>query len=460
MAKEKRIYSCKDCGAQTPQWAGRCGDCGAWNSLAEEIQAATSPISEATISRHASYAGEQKGQVQSLAEVTSEQAVRWTTGLPELDRVLGGGLVTGSVVLIGGDPGIGKSTLLLQAMAMMAKTSGVSPLYVSGEESLQQIRLRAERLQLENVPLDLLAETHAEQMVATAKKLRPQVMVIDSIQTVFTELLQSAPGTVAQVRESAAQLVRFAKSSGTTMILVGHVTKQGAIAGPRVLEHMVDTVLYFEGDSSTRFRILRAVKNRFGAINELGVFGMTELGLKEVSNPSAIFLSRGDETLAGSVVTVIREGSRPMLVEVQALVDDSAIGNPRRVSVGLDQNRLAMLLAILHRHGGITCSDQDVFINVVGGVKLSETGADLAVLSAVLSSLKNKAIARDLIIFGEVGLTGEIRPVQGGEERISDAAKHGFKHAIVPTANAPRKPIKGIKITAVQHLSEAIEALK
>jgi DNA repair protein RadA/Sms len=457
MAKEKRIYSCKECGAQTPQWAGRCGDCGAWNSLAEEIQAATSPVSEATISRHTSYAGEQKGQVQSLTEVTSEQAVRWTTGLAELDRVLGGGLVTGSVVLIGGDPGIGKSTLLLQAMAMMAQTSGASPLYVSGEESLQQIRLRAERLQLENVPLDLLAETHAEQMVETAKKLRPQVMVIDSIQTVFTELLQSAPGTVAQVRESAAQLVRFAKSSGTTMILVGHVTKQGAIAGPRVLEHMVDTVLYFEGDSSTRFRILRAVKNRFGAINELGIFGMTELGLKEVSNPSAIFLSRGGQALAGSVVTVVREGSRPMLVEVQALVDDSALGNPRRVSVGLDQNRLAMLLAILHRHGGITCSDQDVFINVVGGVKLSETGADL---SAVLSSLKDKAIARDLIIFGEVGLTGEIRPVQGGEERISDAAKHGFKHAIVPTANAPRKPIKGIKITSVQHLSEAIKALE
>jgi DNA repair protein RadA/Sms len=460
MAKEKRIYSCKECGAQTPQWAGRCGDCGAWNSLAEEIQAATSPVSEATISRHTSYAGEQKGQVQSLTEVTSEQAVRWTTGLAELDRVLGGGLVTGSVVLIGGDPGIGKSTLLLQAMAMMAQTSGASPLYVSGEESLQQIRLRAERLQLENVPLDLLAETHAEQMVETAKKLRPQVMVIDSIQTVFTELLQSAPGTVAQVRESAAQLVRFAKSSGTTMILVGHVTKQGAIAGPRVLEHMVDTVLYFEGDSSTRFRILRAVKNRFGAINELGIFGMTELGLKEVSNPSAIFLSRGGQALAGSVVTVVREGSRPMLVEVQALVDDSALGNPRRVSVGLDQNRLAMLLAILHRHEGITCSDQDVFINVVGGVKLSETGADLAVLSAVLSSLKDKAIARDLIIFGEVGLTGEIRPVQGGEERISDAAKHGFKHAIVPTANAPRKPIKGIKITSVQHLSEAIKALE
>ena len=460
MAKPKRLYRCKECGGQTPQWAGRCSDCGAWNSLEEEIQAASSATSQAMISRHSSYAGEQKSEVQPLSQVTSQQAVRWTTGLPELDRVLGGGLVTGSVVLIGGDPGIGKSTLLLQAMALMAETSGVSPLYISGEESLQQIRLRAERLNLHQSPLDLLAETHAEQMIATAHSRKPQVMVIDSIQTVFTELLQSAPGTVAQVRESAAQLVRFAKSSGTTLILVGHVTKQGALAGPRVLEHMVDTVLYFEGDTSTRFRILRAVKNRFGAVNELGVFGMTELGLKEVSNPSAIFLSRGEAAVAGSVVTVIREGSRPMLVEVQALVDDSPLGNPRRVSVGLEQNRLAMLLAILHRHGGITCSDQDVFINVVGGVKLSETGADLAVLAAVLSSLRDRTIPRDWVLFGEVGLTGEIRPVQAGEERIRDAAKHGFSHAIVPKANAPHKTIKGIKVIAVQHLSEAIEALK
>jgi len=461
MAKPKRLYRCKDCGGQTPQWAGRCGECGAWNSLEEEVQLSSSTATaQTTIAKHTGYAGEQKNEVQSLREITSEQAVRWTTGLPELDRVLGGGLVTGSVVLIGGDPGIGKSTLLLQAMAMMAKTSGISPLYISGEESLQQIRLRAERLQLEHTPVDLLAETHAEEMIATAHVRKPQVMVIDSIQTVFTELLQSAPGTVAQVRESAAQLVRFAKSSGTTLILVGHVTKQGALAGPRVLEHMVDSVLYFEGDTSTRFRILRAVKNRFGAVNELGVFSMTELGLKEVSNPSAIFLSRGEDSLSGSVVTVIREGSRPMLVEVQALVDESPLGNPRRVSVGLDQNRLAMLLAILHRHGGITCSDQDVFINVVGGVKLSETGADLAVLAAVISSLRNKPIPRDLILFGEVGLTGEIRPVQAGEERIRDAAKHGFTHAIVPAANAPRKSIKGIKVIAVRHLSEAIDAMR
>jgi len=458
MAKVKRSYRCSECGATTPQWAGQCTDCGAWNSLEEEL--AKPAANQATISRHSSYAGEQKNDVQQLGAIVSEQAARWTTGLPELDRVLGGGLVTGSVVLIGGDPGIGKSTLLLQAMASMADVSGVSPLYISGEESLQQIRLRAERLQLENASVDLLAETHAENMVAIASKQKPQVMVIDSIQTVFTELLQSAPGTVAQVRESAAQLVRFAKSSGTTMILVGHVTKQGALAGPRVLEHMVDTVLYFEGDTSTRFRILRAVKNRFGAVNELGVFGMTELGLKEVSNPSAIFLSRGEEAVAGSVVTVIREGSRPMLVEVQALVDESPLGNPRRVSVGLEQNRLAMLLAILHRHGGITCSDQDVFINVVGGVKLSETGADLAVIAAIISSLRNKAIPRDWVLFGEVGLTGEIRPVQAGEERVKDAGKHGFSHAIVPKANAPRKAIKGIKVIAVDHLSEAIAALK
>ena len=460
MAKLKRVDSCKDCGAQTPQWAGRCAECGAWNSLQENVQTPASATNLETIVRHTGYAGEQKNDVQSLREVTSEQAVRWTTGLAELDRVLGGGLVTGSVVLIGGDPGIGKSTLLLQAMAIMSKKTGISPLYISGEESLQQIRLRAERLNLEQTPLDLLAETHTEQIISVAKSRKPQVMVIDSIQTVFTELLQSAPGTVAQVRESAAQLVRFAKSSGTTLILVGHVTKQGALAGPRVLEHMVDTVLYFEGDSSTRFRILRAVKNRFGAVNELGVFAMTELGLKEVSNPSAIFLSRDSEPLAGSVVTVIREGSRPMLVEVQALVDESPLGNPRRVCVGLEQNRLAMLLAVLHRHGGITCSDQDVFINVVGGVKLSETGADLAVLAAVLSSLRNKTIPSDWILFGEVGLTGEIRPVQAGEERIHDAAKHGFSYAIVPKANAPRKTIEGIKVIAVQHLSEAIDALK
>jgi DNA repair protein RadA/Sms len=459
MAKAKRVYVCRECGSKTPQWAGQCSDCGAWNSLEEAVQAPTDAGSQANIQKHTGYAGETRKEVQALADITSEEAVRWTTGLPELDRVLGGGLVTGSVILIGGDPGIGKSTLLLQAMASLAQATNIKPLYVSGEESLQQIRLRAERLDLAQAPIDLLAETHVEQMLDVAQQRRPNVMVIDSIQTVFTEQLQSAPGTVAQVRESAAQLVRMAKSTGTTMIMVGHVTKQGALAGPRVLEHMVDTVLYFEGDTSTRFRIMRAVKNRFGAVNELGVFGMTELGLKEVSNPSAIFLSRGEEAVAGSVVTVIREGSRPMLVEVQALVDDSSLGNPRRVTVGLEQNRLAMLLAILHRHGGIACHDQDVFINVVGGVKLSETGADLAVLAAIMSSLRNKPIPKDWVLFGEVGLTGEIRPVQAGEERIRDAGKHGFKRAIVPAANAPRQPLKDIKVTPVKHLSEMLQAL-
>ena len=461
MAKDKCSYRCQQCGMQTPQWAGRCDGCGAWNSLEEEVQQTRSTKSKTTIDRHSGYAGtgRQKNEIQKLSKVSSEQALRWTTGLPELDRVLGGGLVTGSVILIGGDPGIGKSTLLLQAVAKMATVSKIDPLYISGEESLQQIRLRAQRLRLQKVPLSLLAETHAESMIAMAHHARPQVMVVDSIQTVFTEVLQSAPGTVAQVRESAAQLVRFAKSSGIALVLVGHVTKAGSIAGPRVLEHMVDTVLYFEGDTSTRFRILRAVKNRFGAVNELGVFAMTELGLKEISNPSAIFLSRGEVALAGSVVTVTREGSRPILVEVQALADDSALGNPRRVSVGLEQNRLAMLLAILHRHSGVACSNQDVFINVVGGVRLNETGADLAVVAAVLSSLRDQAVPSDWVLFGEVGLTGEIRPVQAGEDRINDAAKHGFIHAIVPANNVPRRTIKGIKVSGVKHLSDVVDLL-
>ncbi len=462
MAKAKLGYRCQECGGQAPQWAGRCDVCGAWNSLEENILLTSVASSKVAVSRYSSYAGhtEQNNPIQCLSKVISEQATRWTTGISELDRVLGGGLVTGSVILIGGDPGIGKSTLLLQAVAKMVTVSDISPLYISGEESLQQIRLRAERLQLEQTPLSLLAETHAEKMIAIAHSSRPQIMVVDSIQTVFTEILQSAPGTVAQVRESAARLVRFAKSSNIALILVGHVTKAGSIAGPRVLEHIVDTVLYFEGDTQTRFRILRAVKNRFGAVNELGVFSMTELGLKEISNPSAIFLSRGMSTpLAGSAVTVIREGSRPMLVEVQALVDESALSNPRRVTVGLEQNRLAMLLAILHRHSGITCSNQDAFINVVGGVKLNETGADLAVVAAVVSSLRDRPVARDWILFGEVGLTGEVRPVQAGEDRINDAAKHGFKFAIVPTNNVPRKPVKGITVSGVSHLSELIDML-
>jgi DNA repair protein RadA/Sms len=386
--------------------------------------------------------------------------VRLSSGLSELDRVLGGGLVTGSVVLIGGNPGIGKSTLLLQSLATMGADRQGRVLYVTGEESLEQISLRAQRLDLGTAPVRLLADTLVERALAVAQQERPQVMVVDSIQTLYSEQLQSAPGTVTQVRESAAQLLRYAKQSGVAVILVGHVTKEGALAGPRVLEHMVDTVLYFEGDGGERLRVLRAVKNRFGAVNELGVFAMTERGLREVSNPSAIFLSRGKEAVPGSAVTVIREGSRPLLVEVQALVDDSHLANPRRVTVGLEPNRLAMLLAILHRHGAVMPGAQDVFINVVGGVRVNETGADLAVLAAIISSLRDRPLAQDLVLFGEVGLTGEIRPVPGGEERLAAAAKHGFKKAILPQANMPRRSLKEISITPVGRLVEVLEALK
>jgi DNA repair protein RadA/Sms len=369
-------------------------------------------------------------------------------------------LVAGSVVLIGGNPGIGKSTLLLQALATMGAARQGQVLYVTGEESLEQISLRAQRLDLGTAPVRLLADTLVERALAVAQQERPQVMVVDSIQTLYSEQLQSAPGTVTQVRESAAQLLRYAKQSGVAVILVGHVTKEGALAGPRVLEHMVDTVLYFEGDGGERLRVLRAVKNRFGAVNELGVFAMTERGLREVSNPSAIFLSRGKEAVPGSAVTVIREGSRPLLVEVQALVDDSHLANPRRVTVGLEPNRLAMLLAILHRHGAVMPGAQDVFINVVGGVRVNETGADLAVLAAIVSSLRDRPLAQDLVLFGEVGLTGEIRPVPGGEERLAAAAKHGFKKAILPQANTPRRSLKEISITPVGRLVEVLEALK
>jgi DNA repair protein RadA/Sms len=409
--------------------------------------------------RYANYAGT-LSTVQSLAEVRIGGEVRLSSGLSELDRVLGGGLVAGSVVLIGGNPGIGKSTLLLQSLATMGADRQGRVLYVTGEESLEQISLRAQRLDLGTAPVRLLADTLVERSLAVAQQERPQVMVVDSIQTLYSEQLQSAPGTVTQVRESAAQLLRYAKQSGVAVILVGHVTKEGALAGPRVLEHMVDTVLYFEGDGGERLRVLRAVKNRFGAVNELGVFAMTERGLREVSNPSAIFLSRGKEAVPGSAVTVIREGSRPLLVEVQALVDDSHLANPRRVTVGLEPNRLAMLLAILHRHGAVMPGAQDVFINVVGGVRVNETGADLAVLAAVVSSLRDRPLAQDLVLFGEVGLTGEIRPVPGGEERLAAAAKHGFKKAILPQANTPRRSLKEISITPVGRLVEVLEALK
>jgi DNA repair protein RadA/Sms len=407
--------------------------------------------------REAGYAGTASASVITLSSLQPEGLARNSVGLGELDRALGGGLVPGSVVLIGGDPGIGKSTLLLQALS--ALSGSMTSLYVTGEESPQQVALRASRLGIEGSSLRLLSETSVEQILTIATRERPQVMVLDSIQTLYTETLQSAPGSVAQVRESAAQLVRFAKQSGTAMFLVGHVTKEGALAGPRVLEHMVDTVLYFEGDPGDRYRILRAIKNRFGAVNELGVFAMTESGLKEVHNPSAIFLSRHEQAVPGSVVMVTWEGTRPLLVEVQALVDDSQLGNPRRVTLGLEQNRLSMLLAVLHRHGGLALGDQDVFVNVVGGVRVSETAADLAVLLAVMSSFRNKPLPEHLIVFGEVGLSGELRPVPNGQDRLHEAAKHGFRLAIIPTANRPKKAIRELEVMAVSNLAQLLDTV-
>ncbi len=455
MAKAPKIqYQCSDCGASFPKWAGQCADCGAWNTLQEQVPAA----SKAAGGRFGGYAGDARSQsVRRLSDVAAERSERISTGLGELDRVLGGGLVLGSVALIGGDPGIGKSTLLIQAMALLAEQMPV--LYVSGEESAEQISLRAQRLGLSGEQVQLLTETCVERIIGLTQQHAPRALVLDSIQTFYTEELQSAPGSVAQVRESAARLVRFAKQTGTSLFLVGHVTKEGALAGPRVLEHMVDTVLYFEGESGSQFRLIRAIKNRFGAVNELGVFAMTDKGLREVANPSAIFLSRHEEQVPGSAILVTREGTRPLLVEVQALVDQSPLGNPRRVALGLGQNRLSMLLAVLHRHGGIGMFDQDVFLNVVGGVRVTEPAADLAVLLAVLSSFRDRPLPNDLVTFGEVGLAGEVRPVPSGQERLREAAKHGFRRAIVPRANAPKKPIDGLEVVAVSRIGEAIEAL-
>ncbi len=455
MAKLKSAYACNDCGAQAAKWTGQCGACGAWNTLSEIVLSGPLERSE---SRFQSYAP--PAAVQSLHAVPDEDQTRIACEIGELDRVLGGGLVAGSVTLIGGDPGIGKSTILLQALAAIGRQAPV--LYVSGEESAQQVAMRARRLGLNAAGVRLLAETAVERIVQTAQQERPRVMVIDSIQTVYTELLTSAPGSVAQVRESAAQLVRYAKQTGLALFLVGHVTKEGTLAGPRVLEHMVDTVLYFEGDSSSRFRLIRAIKNRFGAVNEIGVFVMTETGLREVTNPSAMFISPQATPVPGSAVMVTQEGTRPLLVEVQALVDRSHLANPRRVCVGLDGNRLAMLLAVLHRHAGVAMYDQDVFVNVVGGVRVTEPAADLAVLAAAVSSLRNRPLAKKLIVFGEIGLAGEVRPVQRGQERIREAAKLGFEQAIIPQANAPKRE-KGAAnemiITPVARLDEAIEAL-
>jgi DNA repair protein RadA/Sms len=445
--KTKQIYVCSQCGTQSPKWLGQCPDCSSWNSLFEER------IAKSTL-KTGGYAGAESSLVTQLSEVTLQEQTRFTTGLSELDHVLGGGLILGSVVLIGGDPGIGKSTLLIQTLCQMSLLNKV--MYITGEESLQQVTLRARRLELPQAGVQLLAETQVERILALVEQHKPQILVIDSIQTLFTEQLSSAPGGVSQVRESAAQLVRHAKRTGTSLFLVGHVTKEGALAGPRVLEHMVDTVLYFEGEAGSRFRVIRAVKNRFGAVNELGIFAMTDKGLRQVSNPSAIFLSQYEHPISGSVIMVTWEGTRPLLVEVQALVDQSHLGNPRRVTVGLEQNRLAMLLAVLHRHGGVVTFDQDVFINVVGGVRVSETGADLAQVLAIVSSLKNKPLPADLVVFGEIGLAGEIRPVPSGQERLREAAKHGFKTAIVPKGNMPKSPIPGIEIKGAQSIAEAL----
>jgi len=448
MAKPKSIYVCTECGGQTPKWQGQCPHCSAWNSLVETVVEAVSR------NRFASIA---PSKLQSLGDVEAQELPRQSTGIAEFDRVLGGGLVHGAVVLLGGDPGIGKSTLLLQALCHMGAQRSV--LYVSGEESAQQIALRARRLALDARPLQLLAEIQLEKILATLSSQKPEVAVMDSIQTLYSEALQSAPGSVAQVRECAAQLARYAKQSDTAVIFIGHVTKEGTLAGPRVLEHIVDTVLYFEGDSHSSFRLIRAVKNRFGAVNELGVFAMTEKGLRGVNNPSALFLSQHGQEVAGSCVLVTQEGTRPLLVEIQALVDDAHAPNPRRLTVGLEQNRLAMLLAVLHRHAGIACFDQDVFVNAVGGVKIAEPAADLAVLLAIVSSLRNRPLSHKLVVFGEVGLAGEIRPVQRGQERLKEAAKLGFGQALIPRANKPKHPIDGIEVTAVDRVEEAVSKI-
>lgn len=452
MAKRKTQYLCSACGEESAKWSGQCPACGTWNSLEEGAR----PVAPAAAARLGGYSGSVM-PVQELGAVELAATPRISTGLAEFDRVLGGGLVPGSVVLLGGDPGVGKSTGLLQVGGALGHRHKV--LYVSGEESPGQIAMRARRLGLPTAGMLLLAETVIENILATAAEVRPEVLVIDSIQTMQVGALSSAPGSVAQVRESAALLTRFAKQSGTAVFLVGHVTKSGDLAGPRVLEHMIDVVCYFEGNLDSRYRLLRAVKNRFGAVNELGVFAMTDRGLKEITNPSALFLARQDEPAPGSLVTALWEGSRPLLVELQALVDQSRAEIPRRLAVGLETNRLALLLAVLHRHGRQATYDRDVFVNVVGGVKVTETAADLALLLAVASSLQNRALPRDLLVFGEVGLAGEIRPVLNGQERLREAAKHGFKRAVVPKANAPREPISGLTVTAVDKLAAALETL-
>jgi DNA repair protein RadA/Sms len=451
VAKPKTLYVCQSCGASFPKWGGQCSACHVWNTLEESIEEGSSHR----------YSGVVKASpLQKLSTITVEESARLSTQIPEFDRVLGGGIVDAGVVLIGGDPGIGKSTLLLQTLAELSRV-GENVLYVSGEESAAQIALRAQRISSESPDLAILPEIQLEKIMATIEAMRPRVAVIDSIQTIYSEALTSAPGSVAQVRECAAHLTRLAKATGVSLILVGHVTKEGNLAGPRVLEHIVDAVLYFEGDTHSSFRLVRAIKNRFGAVNELGVFAMTDRGLKGVSNPSALFLSQHAEVVPGSCVLVTQEGSRPLLVEIQALVDTSHVPNPRRLALGLEQHRLAMLLAVLHRHAGIACFDQDVFLNAVGGVKIGEPAADLAVLMAIQSSIRNKALPKDLVVFGEVGLAGEIRACARGQERLKEAAKLGFKRAIVPKANAPKAKIAAdFEIFPVERIDQAISILQ
>ncbi|HET9978234.1 MAG TPA: DNA repair protein RadA [Burkholderiaceae bacterium] len=478
MAKEARtVYTCTECGGTSAKWLGKCPQCGAWNTLEEGV---AEPTGAKT---HRFHSIAKAAPVATLAEIDAADVARTPTGQDELDRVLGGGIVPGGVVLIGGDPGIGKSTLLLQAAEALSRqpapgrppagdapSGGRAPpadlggpflkvLYVTGEESGAQVALRSRRLGLSGERVRVLAEIQLERIVATLDAEQPAFCVIDSIQTLYSDQLTSAPGSVAQVRECAAQLTRVAKARGIAVVLVGHVTKEGAIAGPRVLEHIVDTVLYFEGDTHSSFRLVRAIKNRFGAVNEIGVFAMTERGLKGVSNPSAIFLSTHGEPVPGSCVLVTLEGTRPLLVEVQALVDSGG-PSPRRLSVGLDRDRLAMLLAVLHRHAGVDCLDQDVFVNAVGGVRISEPAADLAVLLAIQGSLRGRALPRGFIAFGEVGLAGEVRPAPRGQERLKEAAKLGFSVAVVPKANAPKKAIEGLTIHAVERVEEAIDIVR
>lgn len=449
MAKPKLAFCCQNCGMLHPKWTGQCTGCNDWNTIVEEIRRIETPAS-----RYQGFAGASP-EMTCMADVELHSEVRISCGLPELDRVLGGGMIMGSAILIGGDPGIGKSTLLLQAVSYLSEN--LRAVYVTGEESLQQITLRARRLGLPEKDLWLLADTNIENILEHLQKEKPRIVVIDSIQTMHTGLLSSAPGSVGQVRESAMRLVNFAKQTNTALFIVGHVTKEGHLAGPRVLEHMVDTVLYFEGEQDNRHRIIRAVKNRFGAVNELGIFAMTEKGLREVSQPSAIFLSRYTHSVAGSIITATKEGSRPLLVEVQALVDQSHMANPRRLSVGLETQRLSLLLAVLNRHSGISTHGMDVFLNVVGGLQIFETAADVPTILAILSSLRNRPIPHHLLAFGELGLAGEIRPVSGGQERLKEAAKHGFKLAIVPKGNATKKEIEGLTVLPVESMKELLD---